>query len=188
MGEMVTIPIEEYKALKEAAEDLADIRASERVKAAVERGDDEYVPAELVNRILAGESPLRVWREHRGLTQLALSDRAGVGRAQIAQIEGGRQSGSIQTLQKLANALRVPIDDLLIEESMGSRILFPEGEPDWFRDELNDLLDGAKIVSYSISGDTYVIHTKQFSKRLPDALYSLLVRAGAKAELVSLDV
>jgi len=113
MGEMVTIPIEEYQALQEAAEDLADIRASERVKAAVERGDDEYVPAELVNRILAGESPLRVWREHRGLTQLALSEAAGVSRAQIAQIEGGRQSGSVQTLKSLAEHLGVTVDDLI---------------------------------------------------------------------------
>nr|WP_086491388.1 helix-turn-helix transcriptional regulator [Novosphingobium panipatense] len=113
MGEMVTIPIEEYQALQEAAEDLADIRASERVKAAVERGDDEYVPAELVNRILAGESPLRVWREYRGLTQLALSEAAGVSRAQIAQIEGTKQVGSVQTLRKLADALTIAIDDLV---------------------------------------------------------------------------
>ncbi|MGO4167847.1 helix-turn-helix transcriptional regulator [Novosphingobium sp. YAF33] len=113
MGEMVSIPIEEYRALQEAAEDLADIRASERVKAAVERGDDEYVPAELVNRILAGENPLRVWREYRGLTQLTLSKVAGVTRAQIAQIEGGRSGGSVQTFKSLAEHLGVTVDDLI---------------------------------------------------------------------------
>lgn len=113
MGEMVTIPIEEYKALQEAAEDLADILASERVKAAVERGDDEYVPAELVNLILAGDSPLRVWREYRGLTQLALSKAAGVSRTQITQIEGGSRGGSVQTLKSLAEHLRITVDDLI---------------------------------------------------------------------------
>ncbi|TCM39135.1 helix-turn-helix transcriptional regulator [Novosphingobium sp. ST904] len=113
MGEMVTIPLEEYQALQEAAEDLADLRASERVKAAVERGEDEYVPAELVKRILAGESPLRVWREYRGLTQLALSAATGVNRVQIAQIEGGKRIGSVQTLKNLAEHLGVTVDDLI---------------------------------------------------------------------------
>ncbi|TDW65408.1 DNA-binding XRE family transcriptional regulator [Novosphingobium sp. PhB55] len=113
MGEMVTIPVEEYIALQEAAEDLADLRASERVKAAVEHGDDEYVPAELVNRILAGESPLRVWREYRGLTQVALSEAAGINRTQIAQIESKKQVGSVQTLKSLAEQLGITVDDLI---------------------------------------------------------------------------
>ncbi|WP_103728944.1 helix-turn-helix domain-containing protein [Novosphingobium sp. HII-3] len=113
MGEMVTIPIEEYTALQEAKEDLADIVASERVKAAVARGDDEYVPAALVKRILDGESPVRVWREHRGLTQVALSDASGVNRGMIAQIEGGTKAGSVQTLKALADSLGVTVDDLI---------------------------------------------------------------------------
>lgn len=113
MGEMVTIPVEEYIALQEAAEDLADLRASERVKAAVEQGEDEYVPAELVNRILAGESPLRVWREYRGLTQVALSEATGINRTQIAQIESKKQVGSVQTLKCLAEQLGITVDDLI---------------------------------------------------------------------------
>lgn len=57
--------------------------------AAVASGADELVPADHDRRLLAGESPLRVWRVSRGLTQAALAAASGVNRVQIANIEGG---------------------------------------------------------------------------------------------------
>lgn len=113
MGEMVTIPIEEYRALQEARNDLADLQAHDRAMAAVASGEDELVPADVVARLLAGESPLRVWRDHRGLTQMALAEASGVNRVQIADIEAGRSTGSVQTLRKLADGLGVTVDDLI---------------------------------------------------------------------------
>jgi transcriptional regulator with XRE-family HTH domain len=59
-----------------------------------------------------GESPLRVWREHRGLTQQALADAAGVGKSYISQLEAGTKTGAIGTLRAIASALRVDLDDL----------------------------------------------------------------------------
>lgn len=61
--------------------------------------------------MIAGESPLRVWREFRGLTQQALAEASGVNRLQIANIEAGRASGSVVTLVKLADSLDVTVDD-----------------------------------------------------------------------------
>ena len=113
MGEMISIPAEEYERLKQAEEDLGDLRAFDQAKRRLASGEDELVPAEVVDRLLAGESPMRVWREHRGLTQAALGDRAGVNRVQIADIEAGRRSGSIETVRKLAEALRINMDDLV---------------------------------------------------------------------------
>lgn len=113
MGEMITIPVEEYQALQAAREDLDDLRAYDRAMAAVAAGEDELVPAEVVARLLAGDSPLRVWREHRGLTQAALGDASGVNRVQIAEIEARRRSGSLETVRKLAGALGLTIDDLV---------------------------------------------------------------------------
>jgi DNA-binding XRE family transcriptional regulator len=113
MNEMVTIPREEYERLREAAEDLADIAAIERIKADIAAGREELIPSELVDRMLSGESPLRVYREYRGLTQTALAAASGVNRVQIADIEARRKSGSIDTVRKLADALRVTIDDLV---------------------------------------------------------------------------
>lgn len=112
MGEMITIPLDEYKALKLAAEDLADMGAYDRAKAALDNGDEELIPAEYVRRMVAGERPLRIWREYRGLTQVALAETSGVNRVQIANIEAGTKNGSVETLKKLAAALRIAIDDL----------------------------------------------------------------------------
>ena len=113
MNKMVTIPREEYDGLREAAERLADLESYDRAKAALAAGDEESVPAEFADRIIDGESPLRVYRDLRGLTQQALSDLSGVNRVQIADIEAGRSTGSVETVRKLADALGVMVDDLV---------------------------------------------------------------------------
>lgn len=109
MNEMVTITREEYDRLLEAAEDLADIEAYDRAKA---QGGDS-IPDEYVGRILDGESPLRVFRDWRGLTQARLAELSGVNRVQIANIEGGSRTGSVETLKKLVEALGLGVDDLI---------------------------------------------------------------------------
>ena len=112
MNKMVTIPREEYDRLRAAAEDLADLQAYDRAKAALAAGDDELIPADYVKRLLNGDSPLRVYRDLRGMTQAALAENAGVGRVTVAEIETGRKQGSVATLRALANALGVSLDDL----------------------------------------------------------------------------
>ena len=112
MNEMVTIPREEYERLQAAAEDLADLQSYDRAKAALAAGEEELVPADYVNRLLNGESALRVYRDLRGLTQAALAARAGVNRVTVTEIETGRKQGSVTTLRALANALDVALDDL----------------------------------------------------------------------------
>lgn len=109
MNEMITIPRTEYERLREAAEDLADLLAYDRAIAA----GGESIPAEAVNRMIEGESPLRVFRDLRALTQSGLSRVSGVNRVQIADIEAGRSAGSVETMRKLAEALQVTIDDLV---------------------------------------------------------------------------
>ncbi|MEQ9449856.1 MAG: helix-turn-helix transcriptional regulator [Rhodospirillaceae bacterium] len=109
MNDMITIPREEYEALLAAREDLEDIEAYDRAKA--EGG--ESIPAAHVERILDGESPVRVFRDLRGLTQGALAERAGVNRVTVAELETGRKQGSVDTLKRIAEALGVTIDDLI---------------------------------------------------------------------------
>ena len=112
MTKMVTIPREEYDRLRAAAEDLADLQAYDAARAALAAGEDELIPATFANRLLDGESPLRVYRELRGLTQAALAEAAGVHRVTVAEIETGRKQGSVATLRALAGALGVRVDDL----------------------------------------------------------------------------
>jgi DNA-binding XRE family transcriptional regulator len=106
--ETITLDRAEYERLIEAREDLEDLIAYDRAIAS--RG--EGVPNEYMMRLIDGEAPLRVFRDWRGLSQSALAEAAKVSRVQIADIEAGRATGSVATLRKLADALRVALDDL----------------------------------------------------------------------------
>lgn len=112
MNEMVTIPRSEYDRLLAAVEDLADLQAYDRAQAALAAGEEELIPADYANRLLNGESPLRVYRNLRGLTQSVLAQKARVSRVTVAEIETGRKQGSVATLRALADALSVGLDDL----------------------------------------------------------------------------
>ena len=109
---MVVLPLKDYEQLCAAAEDLADIGAYDRVKERLEAGADEMIPAEFGDRILDGESPVRVWREYRGLSIKQLAASANISAAYLSQIEGRTRNGSLPTLRALAKGLSVDVDDL----------------------------------------------------------------------------
>lgn len=113
MTETVTIPKSEYERLRALEEDFADIQAALAIEAKIASGEEELIPAAVVDRLLAGEAPLRVWREFRQFTQVGLAEASGVNRVQIVEIEAGRSTGSVQTLCKLATTLAIDVDDLI---------------------------------------------------------------------------
>ena len=92
--------------LDEMLEDAAATAAYQRSR------DQERVPIELVDRLLAGENPVKVWREHRGLSQRALAAQAGLNFTYLSQIETGARKGPVETMKKLAQALDLDLDDL----------------------------------------------------------------------------
>lgn len=108
--EWAIVPYEEYRKLLQALENLDDIRAYDE---AVE-SEEEYLPADMVRRIVDGENPVRVWREHRGMSQTKLASSAGISPAYVSQLENGVRKGSAQVLRSLARALNIDIEDLLI--------------------------------------------------------------------------
>jgi DNA-binding XRE family transcriptional regulator len=112
-GEMVVLPKEDYLRLLDAAEGHADVKAYDLAKQRLADGEDELVPAVVVDRLLDGNNPVRVWRGHRGLTARALAVKAGIAPAYLSQIETGRREGKIETLKALAEALGVTVDDLI---------------------------------------------------------------------------
>jgi DNA-binding XRE family transcriptional regulator len=108
----VTLRRADFEALLneiENANDLAAIRATE---ARIAAGDEELVPIAVVDRLAAGEHPVRVWREHRGMTGRALADAAGIPASYLSVIETGRKPGSFQAMAALAAALRVDMEAL----------------------------------------------------------------------------
>lgn len=110
---LVVLPETDYIDLIRRAEDAADGEAVRRFRAALGAGEEELLPADLVDRLLSGENPLRVWREYRGLTIKALAEEAGVASSYLSQIETGKRAGTVETLGRLAAILRTTIDDLV---------------------------------------------------------------------------
>ena len=106
----VLVPIERYNQLLADLEMLKDIRDFRSAKAV----DEETFPAEVINRlILNEENPIKVYREHRGLTQQQLADKVGIQRAYLAEIETRRKSGSVKTLKATAAVLDVDLASIL---------------------------------------------------------------------------
>ncbi len=116
----VVIPLSDYERLRRLAEE-ADDEADEAVHRRINddyladraRGEDLSMPRDQWARIRAGDSPVRVIREYRGLTQAQLGELAGVDQSQISTIENGKRQGAIGTLKALAKALRSPMDVLV---------------------------------------------------------------------------
>jgi DNA-binding XRE family transcriptional regulator len=107
----------DYDALIKACEEAADALALAELRAREAAGEAEYVPVELAERIfVGGEHPVRVWREHRGLSLGALAKTAAIAQSYLSEIENGRKRGSVRALAALAKALRVDIEDLLAPE------------------------------------------------------------------------
>lgn len=90
-----------------------DAAAVARFRARLAAGEEELVPAVVLDRLLDGENPVRVWRTHRGLTQSGLARASGVHRVVIADIEAGRRGREGESLKALAEALGVGGDDLV---------------------------------------------------------------------------
>lgn len=73
----------------------------------------ESVPHSVMKRLVDGESPVKVWREYRGLTQAALARKAEVDKTYLSQIESGHKTGSVAIFRRLALVLSVDVDDLI---------------------------------------------------------------------------
>jgi hypothetical protein len=93
------------------AEDLADIRAGDEALAAIEAGEGT-LPLDLVRRLCDGESPLRVWRGHRGLSVAALASASGLDESTIVSLEGEGAPIPPELRDALARALNINADDL----------------------------------------------------------------------------
>lgn len=114
--EYAVVPMEEWRRICALAEDAEDIRAADNAVRDLAAGYDETIPMEVARKLLETVHPLSVWRQYRGLTQLELADAAGIGKSYISQIESGAKTGSVKCLRRLAEALRVDIDDLISDD------------------------------------------------------------------------
>ena len=112
-GRLAILPEAEYRELAEAYEDAEAGAIVDRFRERLAAGEEELIPANVVNRLLAGDNPVRVWREHRGLKTGELAEAAALSQAYVSQIEAGKREGSIAAMKAIAKALNLIIDDLV---------------------------------------------------------------------------
>jgi len=105
---LVTMTAEEYQ-------DLIDARDAAVAMREIAAGTMPTVAEADVDAYLAAPTPLAFWRKHRGLTQVELSQAAGISQPYLAQLENGQREGAVSVYVRLAKLLNVRIDDLVAE-------------------------------------------------------------------------
>jgi DNA-binding XRE family transcriptional regulator len=117
MNDNVTLSRAEYESLLDRIEDAEDKAAIDRLEGRIAKmgftaATKDYLPIQLVERLTAGEHPIRVWRAYRGMTREALAEKAGVAPSYLTEIETRKKPGSFDAMIKLAAALGISLDDI----------------------------------------------------------------------------
>jgi ribosome-binding protein aMBF1 (putative translation factor) len=112
-ADTVTLRRSDFEALLDELEDAEDSVALLQRNLEVAKGD--YTPALTVdelNRLMTGENRVKVWRQKTGLSQRQLAEYAEVSQSLLAEIETGVKTGGVDTLKKLARAMKISLDAL----------------------------------------------------------------------------
>lgn len=115
--EMIVLSRGDYEELLEKAELVADLAAIADYRKKLAQGTEEAIPEEFANRLMDGENPVRVYRELRRLTAKELAERTNISSAFLSEIETGKKDGGIATLKRIAQELKVTLDDLVNAEN-----------------------------------------------------------------------
>ena len=114
----VTLRKSDWNALVARFEDIEDLKAVAAVlahedKVGKEVARRDYLTGEELGRLLDDESPVKVWREKRGLSQRELATQAGISPSYLAEIETGKKPGSADALCQLSRVLEIPMENLV---------------------------------------------------------------------------
>lgn len=107
------LPFEAWEKIIEALEDAQDIADAKEISAKIASGEMECFPSSVVDALIDGENPIKVYREYRGMTQAELALKVGLSVEMIKKIEGGKSDGSVKTLKAIATALNLDLDDIV---------------------------------------------------------------------------
>jgi DNA-binding XRE family transcriptional regulator len=105
----VVLPYSAYQKM-EALYDAA-LSDEEFFDQAMEENEEAF-PAVVVDALLAGDNPIKVYRKHRGLKQKELAAMVDIQAVYLSQIETGRRGGSLELRRRIASGLGVDLDDL----------------------------------------------------------------------------
>lgn len=102
----VLVPEDEY-------EDLMDSIAAEKIVARIRAGEETW-PAELVYELWETDSRIRTYRNYRKMSVSDLAAAAGISQPYLSEIESGKKTGSVDVLKRIAAALKVDLDDIVV--------------------------------------------------------------------------
>ena len=111
--EWAVLPFAEYQRLLADVEMLHDIQAYDEAKQALTAGEEELIPDYILQQLLEGTSPIRVWREYRAMTPAELANVAEISTAYLSQLESGKRVGTADVLSRIARSLNVSVDDII---------------------------------------------------------------------------
>jgi DNA-binding XRE family transcriptional regulator len=113
--ELAILPKSEYERLAKLItdEDIGTARLVHNARDKIAAGREILVPKAVVDRLAAGENPIRVLREWRAMTQAELVVKIGITQGYLSDLEAGKRKGPVALHQKIARALGVTIDLLL---------------------------------------------------------------------------
>jgi DNA-binding XRE family transcriptional regulator len=117
MGDIqkLTIDGKNYVLLSEEDyEDLVDGLEASAIMAHVAAGEETW-PHTLVYELMETDSRVRTYRTYRNMTVSELAEAAGIPASELADIESGKTTGSIDAMTRIAAALRIDFDDLIFE-------------------------------------------------------------------------
>jgi DNA-binding XRE family transcriptional regulator len=106
----------EFERLRALAEDAEDIAVVARSRAALAAGSEELLTLDEVDALRAAPTPLAFWREKRKITPERLAERVGTAPDALMTLERGESVGDVYLYRKLAEALRLTVDDLIPEK------------------------------------------------------------------------
>ena len=121
-ADTVTLSRSDWEALLDALEDAEDLAAvtTRRAEEAVRGKKDvrrNYLTAEEAQRLWAGENPVKVWRQKRGLTTDALAAQAAIPVGVVHQVETDKKPGNRAAIEGIARVLQVPADWLVDDDA-----------------------------------------------------------------------
>jgi ribosome-binding protein aMBF1 (putative translation factor) len=108
---LVVLSEQDYTTLLAKAEDHHDIQAANEARARIDAGE-EIFPSNVIEALLDGAVPARVFREHRGLRAGELAEKVGISQGYLSEIEAGKKTGSLSVLKRIAEVLGVELNDL----------------------------------------------------------------------------
>ena len=107
-GDTITLTRAQYDALVSRNEELEDRLL------AMEPEDGSRLVHEVAILVIDGMSPIAAFRKHLGVSLRDLSQRTGISRSYLSEIERGLKPGSPATLSRIAKELGTNIDTLSI--------------------------------------------------------------------------